>query len=122
MGDKIGDPGGELQMAAEDASPRGVDFAHVTKRFVSSTGAVMTAIRDVDLSIKPGEFCAVVGPTGCLKSTTLTLAAGLDRPSAGEVRVSGQPVEGITETRALGCALQHQLDLLADKKGDNLAA
>jgi len=84
-------------MAAAEASPSGVEFSQVTKRFVSPTGAVMTAIRDVNLSVKPGEFCAVVGPTGCGKSTTLTLAAGLDRPSAGIVRVSGLPVEGITK-------------------------
>nr|WP_261939807.1 ABC transporter ATP-binding protein [Pandoraea sp. NE5] len=41
-------------------------------------------------------FCAVVGPTGCGKSTTLTLAAGLYRPSAGVVKVSGQAVDGIS--------------------------
>jgi len=46
--------------------------------------------------VAPGEFCAVVGPTGCGKSTTLTLVAGLERASAGEVRVDGKPVSGIT--------------------------
>ena len=76
----------------------GVEFIGVSKRFVSPTGAVMTAIRDVTLTINQGEFCAVVGPTGCGKSTTLTLAAGLDRPSEGAVRVAGRPVEGITKS------------------------
>jgi NitT/TauT family transport system ATP-binding protein len=76
----------------------GVEFIRVSKRFVSPTGAVMTAIRDVTLTIDQGEFCAVVGPTGCGKSTTLTLAAGLDRPSEGVVRVAGKPVEGITKS------------------------
>jgi len=46
-----------------------------------------TALRDFNLQIEPGEFCAVVGPTGCGKSTTLTLIAGLERPSAGTVSV-----------------------------------
>jgi NitT/TauT family transport system ATP-binding protein len=49
----------------------------------------------VDLAVRPGQFCAVVGPTGCGKSTTLTLVAGLERPSAGTVRVAGRVVDGI---------------------------
>ncbi len=73
-----------------------------------ATGAAMTAIRDVSLAVEPGQFCAVVGPTGCGKSTTLTLAAGLDRPSAGAVRVSGQVVDGITK----GAGFVFQTDAL----------
>src|SRR5579871_3793742 len=76
----------------------GIEFFSITKRFVSPTGTVMTAIRDVTLAVAPGEFCAVVGPTGCGKSTTLTLAAGLERPSEGVVRVAGKSVEGITKS------------------------
>ncbi len=94
--------------AASQATLGGIEFAGVTKRFVSPTGAVMTAIREVTLSIKPGEFCAIVGPTGCGKSTTLTLAAGLDRPSAGTVRVSGKVVDGISR----GASFVFQTDAL----------
>ena len=83
-------------MTERSAALGGVELSRVTKRFVSPTGAVMTAIRDVDLVVEPGQFCAIVGPTGCGMSTTLTLTAGLDRPSAGLVRVSGKPVDGIT--------------------------
>ncbi|KAA0087868.1 ABC transporter ATP-binding protein [Trinickia soli] len=81
-----------------DTSTRrgGVQFSGVTKRFPTRDGSEKTALRDVDLVIEPGMFCAVVGPTGCGKSTTLTLAAGLYRPSAGCVRVSGEVVDGIT--------------------------
>ena len=64
-----------------------IDIVGVTKRFVSPTGTAMTALRDVSFSVEPGQFCAVVGPTGCGKSTTLTMVAGLERPSAGVVRV-----------------------------------
>jgi NitT/TauT family transport system ATP-binding protein len=74
----------------------GIELTGVTKRFVTPTGALMTAIRNVDLTVDPGQFCAVVGPTGCGKSTTLTLTAGLERPSEGSVRASGNPVDGIT--------------------------
>jgi NitT/TauT family transport system ATP-binding protein len=57
---------------------------------------VFTAIRDVDFAVEPGQFCAVVGPTGCGKSTTLSLISGLDRSSGGSVTVGGVPVDGIT--------------------------
>jgi NitT/TauT family transport system ATP-binding protein len=62
----------------------------------------------VDLTIGAGTFCAVVGPTGCGKSTTLTMVSGLDRPSAGSVRVGGQAVDGITR----GTSFMFQADAL----------
>lgn len=74
----------------------GVELSGVTKRFVTPTGNAMTALENVNLVVEPGQFCAIVGPTGCGKSTTLTMAAGLDRPSAGVVKVSGKVVDGIT--------------------------
>ncbi|HEY6398152.1 MAG TPA: ABC transporter ATP-binding protein [Solirubrobacteraceae bacterium] len=80
----------------------------MTKRFVTPSGSVFTALRDVDLVIEPGQFCAVVGPTGCGKSTTLTMVAGLDRPSAGTVGVGGQEVDGIAE----GIGFMFQADAL----------
>jgi NitT/TauT family transport system ATP-binding protein len=67
----------------------------VTKRFLTPAGQTYTALRDLTLSVAPGEFCAVVGPTGCGKSTTLGLISGLERPSAGAVEVMGKPVQGI---------------------------
>ncbi|MDE2007168.1 MAG: ABC transporter ATP-binding protein [Rhodospirillales bacterium] len=106
-------------MVTSSARAGGVDFVGVTKRFVTPSGLAMTAIRDVTLSVKPGEFCAIVGPTGCGKSTTLTLAAGLERASAGEVRVSGAPVDGITK----GASFVFQTDALLPWKPvvDNVA-
>ena len=73
-----------------------IELREVAKRFLTPVGGVHTAIRDVNLAVGTGEFCAVVGPTGCGKSTTLALIAGLEPPSAGEVRVMGRPVNGIT--------------------------
>src|SRR2546426_5892 len=85
-----------------------IELSGVTKRFVTPSGSMFTALRDVDLTIGPGKFCAVVGPTGCGKSTTLTMVAGLDRPSAGTVRVGGQAVDGITT----GTSFMFQADAL----------
>src|SRR5688500_13298405 len=54
-----------------------------------------TAVRDTTLQVGAGEFVSVVGPTGCGKSTLLNVAAGLLEPSAGAVRVFGEPLSGI---------------------------
>jgi NitT/TauT family transport system ATP-binding protein len=97
----------------------GIEMTGVTKRFVTPAGTAMTAIRDINLTVEPGQFCAVVGPTGCGKSTTLTLAAGLEMPSAGTVKVSGQQVTGITR----GASFMFQTDALMPWKPvvDNVA-
>ena len=74
-----------------------VELRGVTKRFLTPSGGVYTALRDLNMTVQPGEFCAVVGPTGCGKSTTLALVSGLEPPSEGEVDVFGQPVIGIPD-------------------------
>lgn len=72
-----------------------IELRGVTKRFRTPKGALYTAVRDLNLSIQPGEFVAIVGPTGSGKSTTLTMISGLDRPTHGEALVMGEPVRGI---------------------------
>jgi NitT/TauT family transport system ATP-binding protein len=73
-----------------------IELRGATKRFRSS-GGVHTAVRDLDLTVNSGEFVAVVGPTGCGKSTTLSLVSGLEPTSAGEALVHGRPVDGIPD-------------------------
>jgi len=85
-----------------------IEISGVTKRFLTPSGDVFTAIKDVDFEVEPGQFCAVVGPTGCGKSTTLSLVSGLDKPSEGEVRVAGRKVEGIAD----GVSFMFQADAL----------
>jgi NitT/TauT family transport system ATP-binding protein len=85
-----------------------IEITGLTKRFITPKGESFTAIRDVTLTVEPGQFCAVVGPTGCGKSTTLAQVSGLERPSAGTVRVGGRTVEGITD----GVSYMFQSDAL----------
>jgi NitT/TauT family transport system ATP-binding protein len=80
---------------APDEGTYAIELRDVTKRFLTPAGKAFTAIRDINMAVAPGEFVAVVGPTGCGKSTTLGLISGLERPSEGEVEVMGAPVQGI---------------------------
>ena len=97
-----------------------IELRNVTKRFATPKGGIYTAIRDLSMEVAPGEFCAVVGPTGCGKSTTLGLVSGLERPSAGEVLVMGEAVRGIPE----GIGYVFQTDAVFPWKTvlDNVAA
>jgi NitT/TauT family transport system ATP-binding protein len=103
-------------MTAEPA----IELDRVTKRFATQGAEPYTALRDLDLTVGAGEFCAVVGPTGCGKSTTLTLVAGLERPSEGAVRVNGTPVDGIT--RGVGFMFQSDAILPWKTVLDNVSA
>jgi putative ABC transport system ATP-binding protein len=82
------------------------------------SGPVETvALRGLDLRVEHGEVVAVLGPSGGGKSTFLSLAAGLDQPSAGEVRVDGQSLGRLDEQelaryRARDLALVFQSDNL----------
>ena len=79
----------------DQITPTAVALKNVARRFVTPAGEILSALEDFDLSIAPGEFFAIVGPTGCGKSTTLGLIAGLAKPQAGEVTLFDAPVDGV---------------------------
>ena len=64
-----------------------ISFRAVSKRF---DGAEQFAVKDLSFDIVAGELVAVVGKTGCGKSTMFNLLAGLIEPTSGEVRVEGR--------------------------------
>jgi putative ABC transport system ATP-binding protein len=59
----------------------------------------VVALDSADLAVAPGEFLAVVGPSGGGKSTLLHLVGGIDRPSSGSIRVAGRDLAGFSEAR-----------------------
>lgn len=67
-------------------------------RIYRSEEVETVALRGLDLRIEPREFVAIFGPSGSGKSTMLHLAAGLDEPSAGDVRVFGRSLPRLGET------------------------
>jgi putative ABC transport system ATP-binding protein len=71
---------------------------HLEQTF-QSAGRPLTVLRDINLTIDPKAFVAVVGPSGSGKTTLLGLLAGLDRPSRGTVRVDGVDLGTLSEDR-----------------------
>jgi putative ABC transport system ATP-binding protein len=68
----------------------------VRKTF-EAEGAPVRALRGADLTLRRGEFAAVMGPSGCGKSTLLNLVAGLDTADEGTIVLDGEEVTGRTE-------------------------
>jgi ABC-type sugar transport system ATPase subunit len=77
-------------------------LSHVSKRF-----GKQTVIDDVSLAIPDREFAVLVGPSGCGKSTLLRLVAGLETPTAGDIRIGGERVNDWTP-RERGIAMVFQ--------------
>jgi len=106
--------------APAGAAAPAIEIIGVTRRFLTPEGTFNTAMRDFSMTVKRGEFVCVVGPTGCGKSTTLNLVTGLVTPSAGQVRVMGEPVTGID--RRVGFVFQSDALFPWRNVLDNVAA
>lgn len=72
-----------------------IELVGVTKRYPGEPP--VDALRGVDLSIRTGELVAIIGPSGSGKSTLLHLMGTLDRPTDGEVHVTGHTVRGLSD-------------------------
>lgn len=68
-----------------------LEIRNLTASFASHLGA-LDALDGVDFQVQQGEFVCLIGPSGCGKSTLLRLVAGLIQPTAGEVRLGGEPL------------------------------
>ncbi|KGA95975.1 ABC transporter ATP-binding protein [Alkalihalobacillus alcalophilus ATCC 27647 = CGMCC 1.3604] len=84
-----------------------LELNNVGKIFNTKSGDVQ-ALKNIYLSIEPGEFLSVVGPSGCGKSTIMRIIAGLEKPSSGEVVINETPLKKIAE----GSAVVFQKDVL----------
>ncbi len=95
------EPAGQPDERAD--APVALEFDGVTKRYGGTT-----AIDDLSLSVREGEFFTLVGPSGCGKTTTLRLIAGFERPTDGTLRFCGDDVTGVPpEDRDVGVVFQN---------------
>jgi NitT/TauT family transport system ATP-binding protein len=73
----------------------------VGKTWNAGTSRATLALTDIDLEVTSGEFVAFLGPSGCGKSTLLYLIAGLEAPTAGEMRSYGRLITAPSPERSL---------------------
>jgi ABC-type nitrate/sulfonate/bicarbonate transport system ATPase subunit len=78
-----------------------LSLSEVSKVFTGADGSPVEVLRDLSLTVRPGEMIGLVGPSGCGKSTLLRLIAGLDLPTAGELRVDSERILGPSAERGL---------------------
>lgn len=76
-------------------NPTKIQIKDVSKAFTTPRGPI-EALKDIQLDIHDGEFLVIVGASGCGKTTLLNLIAGFTRPSAGQILLDGQEIQGIT--------------------------
>ena len=81
----------------------GIEIRNLRKQF-----GELHAVDGVDLSIRDGEFLVLLGSSGSGKTTLLRMIAGLERPTAGEIYIGGERVDGDVPPRARGIAMVFQ--------------
>ncbi|MBF0119299.1 MAG: ABC transporter ATP-binding protein [Desulfobacterales bacterium] len=73
-----------------------IELRNVSKIYLHGSSEV-SALKDVSISIKKGEFLTIMGPSGSGKSTLLNLVGGLDQPSIGEIFIDDKPIHNISD-------------------------
>ena len=87
-------------------APAGLSVRNLTKRFVLGTTSV-TAVDDVSFTVEGGEFFTMIGASGCGKTTTLRMIAGLEQPTSGAITVDGRDFMAIPpQHRNIGMVFQ----------------
>ena len=87
-----------MNEAITGAAAEAITLQAVSKVYGKGRGAV-AALREVSVGLPKGGFTAIMGPSGSGKSTFLHCAAGLDRPTAGTVKLGGTDLSGLSETK-----------------------
>ena len=102
-----------------DAEPA-VRLDGIRLTYETKDGALLEAVDRTSLTIRAGEFTALVGPSGCGKTSLLRMIAGLTTPSAGEVFVFGQTPQEAQRHKRLGLVFQEPALLAWRSVEDNV--
>ena len=86
-------------MSSSEAKGR-IEVRHLSMQFGSAAQRV-EAVRDVSITVAPGEFVSLIGPSGCGKSTLLNVVAGFARATQGGVLLDGKTIEGPSPDRGV---------------------
>jgi NitT/TauT family transport system ATP-binding protein len=93
-------------MAVETVKPVVISAKNLYKIFNSTSSQAVTALQNVNLDIRAGEFISLIGPSGCGKSTLLRLIGDLTKPSQGELTVNGKDPHKARLDRDYGMVFQ----------------
>jgi len=74
-----------------------IQMRNVTKIYDLGKGSSVTAVSDLNLDIRPGEFAVIIGRSGSGKTTLLNLAAGLTRPTSGQVSLDREDLQKLND-------------------------
>jgi putative ABC transport system ATP-binding protein len=74
-----------------------LEVRRLTKSYSNGSNGTLTVVKDISFSLISGSTCAILGPSGSGKTTLLGLCAGLDQPTAGEVRLDGIDLSALDE-------------------------
>lgn len=78
-----------------------IELNQVSKTYETGAGR-FDALRELSLEMANGEFVGLIGPSGSGKSTLLNLISGIDHPSSGDIRVHGERLGSLSETKLAG--------------------
>ncbi|MDR2842887.1 MAG: ABC transporter ATP-binding protein [Spirochaetaceae bacterium] len=76
-----------------------ISIKNIYRVYHDTAGNSVSALNDINLEIKKGEFISFVGPSGCGKTTLLRLIAGLDSPESGTMEIEGVAIKGTSHSR-----------------------
>src|ERR1700692_1758542 len=92
----------------ERSEPAGIRLEGMSATMRDRNRGEITAVRDVDLDVRPGELMTLLGPSGCGKTTTLRMIAGFQEPSSGKILIAGRDVTHVpANQRDIGFVFQN---------------
>ena len=97
--DQIKVEGRQLANKLNDVQPK-LRIQNISKSFQSNNKG-FSALEDINLEVREGEFVCIVGPSGCGKTTLLNIVAGLEKADSGEVWISGHKINGAGPDRVV---------------------